>query len=299
MKPPRFLYCDPATIDDAVALKARYGDDSLVLAGGQSLMPMLNMRLASPAVLIDINGITDLQQVRLDNGVLEIGAGVRQAALEDDEQVRRAVPLLARAVPYIGHVENRHRGTVGGSLAHADSAAELPCVAVTLDAVIVVRGPAGERMIPAAGFFESFMTNACAPEEIVVAARFPVTPPAAGTAFVEVARREGDFALAAAGAVVELDADGRFAQVALGVAGVAATPVRGTSVEQALAGQPATPEVVAEAARGIVAAVTAGDDMHATSTYRKHLAATVVQRAVLAAAADARHASTEQNRSSS
>lgn len=294
MKPPRFLYCDPETIDDAVALKARYGDDSLVLAGGQSLMPMLNMRLASPGVLIDINGITHLQHLTIDENVLEIGAGVRQAALEGDERVRAAVPLLARAVPYIGHVENRHRGTVGGSLAHADSAAELPCVAVTLDAVIVVRGPGGERTIPAAVFFEGFMTNACTPEELVVAVRFPVTPAAAGTAFVEVARRDGDFALAAAGAVVLLDADGRFGQVAIGVAGIAATPVRGAAVEQALVGQPVTPEAVRAAAHQIATAVTTGDDLHASSAYRRHLAATVVQRAVLAAAADAR-----QNRSSS
>ena len=294
MKPPRFLYCDPVTIDDAVALKAQHGDDALVLAGGQSLMPMLNMRLASPGVLIDINGITDLQRLTIDENVLEIGAGLRQAALEDDERVRTAVPLLARAVAYIGYVENRHRGTVGGSLAHADSAVELPCVAVTLDEVIVVRGPAGERTIPAVSFFEGFMTNACTPEELVVAVRFPLTPPSAGTAFVEVARREGDFALAAAGAVVSLDADDRFTQVAVGVAGIAATPVRATAVEQALAGRSATLEAVREAARTIAAAVTAGDDLHATSAYRKHLAATVVARAVLAAAADA-----QQNRSSS
>jgi aerobic carbon-monoxide dehydrogenase medium subunit len=298
MKPPRFLYCDPETIEDAVALKAEYGDDSLVLAGGQSLMPILNMRLASPSALIDINGITDLQQVRLtadETGadVLEIGAGVRQAALERDERVRASVPLLARAIPYIGHVENRHRGTVGGSIAHADSAAELPCVAVALDAVIVVRGPAGERRIPAADFFEGFLTNALAPDELVVAVRFPVTPPAAGTAFVEVARREGDFALAAAGAVVELGADGRFGRVGIGVAGIASTPVRATAVEEALTGAAVAADAVAEAAALIAGTVTTGDDLHASSAYRRHLAVTVVQRAVLAAAADA------HNRSSS
>jgi aerobic carbon-monoxide dehydrogenase medium subunit len=292
MKPPRFLYCDPETLEDAVALKARHGYDALVLAGGQSLMPMLSMRLAAPRVLIDINGLTDLQQITRDGDRLEIGAGVRQSALESDEQVRAAVPLLAQAVPYIGHVENRHRGTVGGSLAHADAAAELPCTALTLDAVIVLRGQAGEREVPARDFFEGFLTNACAPDELVVAVRYPVTPPTAGTAFVEVARREGDFALAAAAVIAELDASGRFARLAVGMAGVATTPVRASAVEEALTGEPAVPDVIAGAARLIAASVTADDDMHATSAYRKHLAVTTVGRAIAAAVADAQNRST-------
>jgi carbon-monoxide dehydrogenase medium subunit len=285
------MYCDPDTVEDAVALKARYGHDSLVLAGGQSLVPMLNMRLANPDVVIDINGITDLQQITRSGDVLEIGAGVRQSRLETDPVVAAAVPLLGRAVPYIGHVENRHRGTVGGSLAHADAAAELPCTAVTLDAVVVVQGPAGRREIPAREFFEGFMTNACAPEELVVAVRFPVTAPAAGTAFVEVARREGDFALAAAGAVAELGADGRFARLAIGVAGIASTPVRATVVEEALTGQPSDAETIAGAATRIAEHVSASEDLHATAAYRRHLAVTVVKRAVVAAVADAQNRS--------
>lgn len=287
MKPPRFLYCDPDTLDAAVALKAQHGFDALVLAGGQSLMPMLNMRLASPGVLIDINGITDLQRVVRTDDVLEIGAGVRQSAIESDEQVHAAVPLLARAVPHIGHVENRHRGTVGGSIAHADGAAELPCIAVTLDAVIVVRGASGEREIPAKDFFQGFLSNACAPDELVVAVRFPVTPAAAGTGFVEVARREGDFALAAAAVQAELDEQSRISRIAVGLAGVAATPVRATAVEDRLTGAAADPDTVAAAAQLAADVVTTGDDLHATAAYRKHLATTVVMRAVLAAVADA------------
>lgn len=292
MKPPRFLYCDPATLDDAVALKAQHGHDSLVLAGGQSLMPMLNMRLANPDIIIDINGITDLQRITRDGDVLEIGAGVRQSALEADAGVAEAVPLLARVVPHIGHIENRHRGTVGGSLAHADAAAELPCAAVTLDAMIVVQGPAGRREIAARDFFEGFLTTTCAAEELLVAVRFPVTAPTAGTAFVEVARREGDFALAAAAVVVELDDDGRFTRLAIGVAGVAGTPLRASDVEQALTGQQADPDSIAAAARSVAASVTASEDLHASAAYRKHLAVTVVTRAVGAAVADAQNRST-------
>lgn len=293
MKPPRFLYCDPETIEDAVALKAHHGFDSLVLAGGQSLIPMLNMRLAGPAALIDINGITDLQRIALVENVLEIGAGVRQHTLEHDDQVRDAVPLLAQAVPYIGHVENRHRGTVGGSIAHADAAAELPCTAVTLDAEIVVRGPGGERRVPARDFFEGFLTNACAEDELVVAVRYPVTPRSAGTGFVEIARREGDFALAAAAAVVELGSDGTVTRLAVGVAGVASTPVRASAVEEALLGQFPAPDAVYAAAVHIQDAVTAGDDMHASATYRRHVASTAVTRAVQAAVADAQNRSAQ------
>ncbi|MQA13058.1 MAG: xanthine dehydrogenase family protein subunit M [Pseudonocardiaceae bacterium] len=291
MKPPKFMYCDPDTVEDAVALKARYGHDSVVLAGGQSLMPLLNMRLANPDVVIDINRVTDLQRITRDGEVLQIGAGVRQSVLETEPLVADLVPLLGQVAPYIGHVENRHRGTVGGSLAHADSAAELPCAAVTLDATMVVQGPAGTRTIAAGDFFQGLMTSALDPDELVIAVRLPVTTRTAGTAFVEVARREGDFALAAAAAVVELAADGRFASLSVGVAGIAATPVRATAVEQALTGQPATAATIAAAAKEIAGQVTSADDMHATSAYRKHLAVTVVKRALGAAVATAQERS--------
>jgi carbon-monoxide dehydrogenase medium subunit len=286
MKPPKFMYCDPDSVDEAVALKGRFGPDSLVLAGGQSLMPMLNMRLANPDVLIDINKVRGLQAIARSTDFLEVGAGVRQSELESDALVRELVPLLPLATPYIGHIENRHRGTVGGSIAHADSAAELPCVAVTLDATVVVQGPSGSREITAREFFQGWMTNALEAEELLVAVRFPVTAPEAGSAFVEVARREGDFALAAAAAVAGLDSDGRFASLSVGVAGIGATPVRATGVENALIGEPATQESIAAAAKEIVAEVSTADDLHATGAYRKHLAATVVKRAVAAAVAD-------------
>ncbi|OAH14602.1 FAD binding domain-containing protein [Streptomyces jeddahensis] len=287
MKPPPFTYCDPESVDEAVALKSEYGSDSLVLAGGQSLLPMLNMRLARPEVLIDINKIGDLQRIERWDDILEVGAGVRQYELEDHQLVGELVPLLPEATGYIGHIECRHRGTVGGSLAHAHSAAELPCTAVALDATVVVRGPSGIRTIEARDFFQGRMTTALEPEEVLVAVRYPVTPQAAGHGFVEVARRAGDFALAGAAAVVNLGEDGCFTSVSVGVSSISDTPVRASAVESALIGEAPTENNIARAAEEIVPSVTAADDLHATHDYRRHLASVVVRRAITAAVARA------------
>jgi carbon-monoxide dehydrogenase medium subunit len=283
MKPPRFAYYDPETVAEAIRLKSRYETEALVLAGGQSLMPMLNTRLARPEALIDINRIGSLQELQVGPTHVEFGALVRQHRLESDPLVARNVPLLAAVTHYIGHVENRHRGTVGGSLAHADSAAELPTAAVTLDAEMVIEGPAGQRVETAADFFAGWMTTTVAPDELLVAVRFPITPADAGWGFVEVARREGDFALSAAAAQLRLDEAGRVAEIAIGVASITDRPVRASATEAQLLGQVPTPEAVAAAARAVEEQVTASDDLHATHTYRRHLAATVTQRAVLAA----------------
>jgi carbon-monoxide dehydrogenase medium subunit len=283
MKPPRFAYYDPETVAEAVQLKSRFETDALVLAGGQSLMPMLNTRLARPDALIDINRIASLQDLQVGPTHVEFGALVRQHRLESDPVIARNVPLLAAVTHYIGHVENRHRGTVGGSLAHADSAAELPTAAITLDAEMVIEGPAGRRVETAADFFAGWMTTTVAPDELLVAVRFPITPADAGWGFVEVARREGDFALSAAAAQLRLDEAGRIAEIAIGVASITDRPVRAAETEAQLLGQVPTAETVAAAARAVEEQVTASDDMHATHTYRRHLAATVTQRAVLAA----------------
>jgi carbon-monoxide dehydrogenase medium subunit len=283
MKPPRFAYYDPETVAEAIQIKNRFETDALVLAGGQSLMPMLNTRLARPEALIDINRIASLQDMQVGPTHVEFGALVRQHRLESDPVVARNVPLLAAVTHYIGHVENRHRGTVGGSLAHADSAAELPTAAITLDAEMVIEGPAGQRVETAADFFAGWMTTTVAPDELLVAVRFPITPADAGWGFVEVARREGDFALSAAAAQLRLDEAGRVSQIAIGVASITDRPVRASGTEAQLLGQVPTPEAVAAAARAVEDQVTASDDMHATHTYRRHLAATVTQRAVLAA----------------
>ncbi|MGW1025211.1 FAD binding domain-containing protein [Streptomyces sp. NPDC002577] len=287
MKPPVFTYCDPESVDEAVALKSEYGTGSLVLAGGQSLLPMLNSRVARPEALIDINRIGDLQKIERRDDVLEVGAGVRQYELEEHPLVGELVPLLPEATGHIGHIEIRHRGTVGGSLAHADSAAELPCTAVALDATMVVQGPSGTRAIDARDFFQGRLTTALEPEEVLVAVRYPVTPRTAGHGFVEVARRVGDFALAGAAAVVNLNGGGRFASVSVGVSSISDTPVRASAVESALIGEAPTGENIARAAEEIVPSVTSGDDLHATRAYRRHLASVVVRRAITAAVARA------------
>ena len=291
MKPPPFTYCDPGSVDEAVALKSEYGTDSLVLAGGQSLVPLLALRLTRPKALIDINRIGDLQRIGRGADTLEIGAGVRQYVLEDRAVVGEPVPLLTEATGYVGHAENRHRGTVGGSLAHADPAGELPCTAVTLDATMVVRGPSGTRTIGARDFFRGRLTTALEPDEVLVAVRYPVPSRTAGHGFAEVARRVGDLALAGAAALVTLDADGRFASVRVGVLGVSDTPVRAAAVESALTGEAPTEENIAGAARRIVPSVTSGNDLHATGAYRRHLATVVVRRAVTAAVARAQERS--------
>ncbi|MET7481218.1 xanthine dehydrogenase family protein subunit M [Streptomyces sp. NPDC005648] len=291
MKPPPFTYCDPESVDEAVALKSEYGSASLVLAGGQSLLPMLTMRLARPEALIDINKIGDLQKIERRADMLEVGAGVRQYELEDHPLVGELVPLLPAATRHIGHLEIRHRGTVGGSVAHADPASELPCTAVALDATVVVRGPYDTRTIEARDFFQGRMITALEPVEVLVAVRYPVTPRTAGHAFVEVARRDGDFALAGAAALVDLDEDGRFSSVAVGVSGISDTPVRAFAVEAALIGAVPSEENITRAAEEIVPWVVSGDDQQATHAYRQHLAAVVVRRALTAAVARARERS--------
>jgi len=294
MKPPPFTYCDPESVEEAVALKSEYGIDALVLAGGQSLLPMLNLRLVRPHALIDINKIGDLKKVERRADILEIGAGVRQHELEDRPLVGELVPLLPEATGHIGHIEIRHLRTVGGSLAHADPTAELPCTAVALDATVVVRGPSGTRTIGSQDFFRGRMATALEPEEVLVAVRYPVTPRTAGHGFVEVARRVGDFALAGAAAVVNVDEDGCFTSVSVGVLGISDAPVRAFAVQSALIGEAPTEETIARAAEEIVPAVTSGDDLHATRAYRRHLAPVVVRRAITAAVARARERSNGQ-----
>jgi carbon-monoxide dehydrogenase medium subunit len=283
MKPPRFAYYDPATVAEAVELKSRFGTGAQVLAGGQSLMQELNTRRVKPAALLDINGITSLQDIEVGPTHLELGALVRQHRLESDPAVARAVPLLTAVTHHIGHVENRHRGTVGGSLAQADPWAELCTAAVTLDAEMVMEGPAGRRVEAAQDFFTGGGSTSIAADELLVAVRFPITPADAGWGFVEISRRGGDRAMAAAAAQLRLDDAGRVAEIAIGLASITDHAVRAAETEAQLLGQLPTPAAVAAAARAVQEQVDRSDDVHATLTYRRHLATTVTQRAVLAA----------------
>src|SRR5260221_934182 len=218
MKPRKFTYCRPDTIEEALALLAEHGDQACVLAGGQSLMPMFNLRLVDAPIVVDMGGLAALASIREVDGELEIGAAVTQARLLAHPGLATAVPLLARALPFVGHVQTRSRGTVCGSLAHADPSAELPLCLATLGGAVVLRSTRGERVLAAADFQTGALTTVRAPDELVVAARFPHGRAGQGVGFAEVARRHGDFA------IVGLAAVARAGTLRLGVGGVAHRP---------------------------------------------------------------------------
>ncbi|HEY8414691.1 MAG TPA: xanthine dehydrogenase family protein subunit M [Thermaerobacter sp.] len=287
MKPPRFEYRDPRTLQEAVELLAGYGDEAKILAGGQSLVPMLNMRLARPSVLIDINRIPGLDYIRVEEGRVVIGALARHRVVERSQLVRRHCPLLAEALRWVGHPAIRHRGTVCGSLAHADPAAELPAVLAALEGEVRVAGPHGERRIPFSEFFLTYFTTSLDPTEMVVEASFPVLPPDAGWAFQEVARRHGDFALVGVAAVLRLDAAGVIREARLALTGVDAVPVRARAAEEALVGRRPGDEVWREAAALVGDGIQPESDLHASAAYRKHVAGVLAGRALREAAARA------------
>ena len=286
MKLPDFSYEAPATVAEATALLAEHQDEASVLAGGQSLIPLLALRLARPAVLVDINGLDELSGVSVTDGLVTVGAMTREYMAEESETVAAALPLLASALPLIGHEAIRSRGTVGGSLAHADPAAELPAVARALDAELVVRSQSGERVIPAAEWFEGYLTTARRPDEILVEVRFPVAEPGTGVAFQEIARRHGDFAMVGLATSLTLT-DGTISDARLAFSGVADVPVRAAEAESLLVGQQPTAELFAEAARRAATPLDPPADLHGSSDYRKKVAATLVRRGLQAAADNA------------
>jgi aerobic carbon-monoxide dehydrogenase medium subunit len=286
MKLPPFDYEAPQTISEAVELLAEHGDEASVLAGGQSLIPLLALRLARPAVLIDINGIDELSGVSATNGSTAIGAMTREYAAEESERVADAVPLLAAALPLIGHEAIRSRGTIGGSLAHGDPAAELPAVARALDAEFVVRGQSGDRVVPAAEWFEGYLTTSRRPDELLVEVRFPTAGPGTGVSFQEVARRHGDFAIVGLAASLTLS-DGAISDARLAFAGLSDVPVRAAAAEDLLIGETPSTELFDEAARRATADADPPADLHGSSEYRKTIAAALVRRALRAAADDA------------
>jgi aerobic carbon-monoxide dehydrogenase medium subunit len=291
MKLPPFDYEAPHTVSEAVELLAEHGDEASVLAGGQSLIPLLALRLARPAVLIDINGLEELSGVSAADGWLAMGAMTREYMAEESHSVAEAVPLLAAALPFIGHEAIRSRGTVGGSLAHADPAAELPAVARALDAEFLVRGPSGDRIIPAAEWFEGYLTTSRQPDELLVEVRFPTAEPGTGVSFQEVARRHGDFAIVGLAASLVL-AGGAISDARLAFSGLSDVPVRAAAAEDLLVGQRPSAELFDEAARRATADVDPPDDLYGSSDYRKTVAAALVRRG-LRAAADQAQAQTQ------
>jgi aerobic carbon-monoxide dehydrogenase medium subunit len=286
VKLPSVEYEAPATVAATVDLLAEHQDEASVLAGGQSLIPLLALRLARPALLIDINGLQELSGVSASNGWVAVGAMTREYVAEDSKTIADSVPLLAAALPLIGHEAIRSRGTIGGSLAHADPAAELPAVARALDAEFVVRGPSGERVIQAAEWFEGYLTTSRRPDELLVEVRFQAAAPGTGVAFHEVARRHGDFAIVGLAASLTLS-DGAISDARLAFAGVSDVPVRAAGAEDLLRGEIPSAELFGEAARQATEGIDPPADLHGSSEYRKKVAAALVRRGLQAAAENA------------
>lgn len=279
MKPAPFEYYAPTTVDEVTSLLAELGDDAKVLAGGQSLVPMLNMRLARFEALIDVGRVAPLRSVHRANGVLTLGAMVRQCVVEESAEIGEALPLLARATPFIGHFQIRSRGTVGGSIAHADPAAEYPAVALALDAELEVAGKGSSRRVAAADFFVGTWMTVLEPDELLVAAHFPVWGPGSGFAVDEVARRHGDFAIAGAAVGVHVSA-GIVDRAAIALFGMRSTPVRASDAEAAIVG--AAPAAIDSAEVGNLAAagLDPPDDLHASGELRRRVGAATVIRAL-------------------
>ena len=291
MKPPAFDYAAPTTLAEAIALLVQHEGDAKVLSGGQSLVPLLNMRLARPAVLVDLARVPDLDYVRSEGDGFAIGAMTRQRTVELSPLVQAQHPMLHAGVMLIAHPQNRNQGTIGGSLAHADPAAELPALALALEASFRATGPQGERSIAASDFFLTYLTTALDSREILTGVRFPTLPARTGWSIVEVARRHGDFALAGVVAVVTLQPDGCCASARLVLFGVGSTPIRAQGAERLLVGQPAEPAVFARA--GAQAAADLEEplsDVHATAIYRRDLARVLTGRALAEATSRARAA---------
>jgi carbon-monoxide dehydrogenase medium subunit len=285
MKPPRFSYHAPDTVAEAVGLLASL-ENAKLLAGGQSLMPMLNMRYVLPDHVVDLNRVRELAYIREHVGRIEIGAMTRQRDIEFSELIQARCPILREALQHVGHRQTRNRGTLGGSLCHLDPSAELATVACALDATITITGPRGERSMPFADFPLAYMTPAIEPDEIVTSVAFDPWPAGHGHAFVEFARRHGDFAIASAAALLLLDRSGTIIRASMALGGVGTVPVRASVVEHAVVARPATAQLFREACESC-RGVAAIDDVHAAAGYRQHLAVVMAERALTAAHARA------------
>jgi carbon-monoxide dehydrogenase medium subunit len=290
LKPAPFEYHAPETAAGAAELLAELGEGAKVLAGGQSLIPMLALRLAVFEHLVDVGRIEEMRGIERRDGGLWVGAGTTDAAVEASPGVASAVPLLARATPLIGHFQIRNRGTLGGSIAHADPAAEYPAIALALDASMEVVSTRGRRSIAAADFFEGLWTTSMEPDEVLVGVSFPIWSGRCGFAVEEFARRHGDFAIAGAAIGVELDGDACIRRSGIGLVGLGSSPERARAVETELAGRPVSEVEPAEVGRRAMAGLDAvPSDLHGSADYRKRVGAVMVARAWSAATAEARH----------
>lgn len=286
MRPPPFAYADPRQCHEVLALLAQYGDDAKILAGGQSLLPMLNFRLARPGYLVDINHVDELDGIRpLGDAGLSIGAMTRHRTVEQSALVRERCPLLHEAIQHVGHLQIRHRGTIGGSLAHADPAAELPGVVTALGATLRIRGVKGERTVRASEFFLGPLTTAIRADELLIAVEIPDWPVGTGMAFCEFSRRQGDFALSGAAALVALDVNGNVARCGLALIAVGGQPFDGNViVTDLLKGEKPAEALWRAVAERVGQAVEPNTDIHAPADYRRHLAKVMAAKALAIAA---------------
>ena len=289
MKPPKFDYYAPTTLAEATGLLQQHGYDAQIMAGGQSLMPLLNMRLARPQVLVDINRISQLDYISATpDGGLAIGALTRQRTIERSTESRERAPLLAAALPYIGHVQIRNRGTIGGSIAHADPAAELPALSVALDAQFTLAKAGGERVVNAADFFITFFTTAKEQEEVLTEIKIPPLGPGWGWGFQEVSRRGGDFAMVGAISLIQLDQNDICQGARIVAFGVGGAPVRVQKAEEELLNKRADSGAFEAAARVVSEVLEPESDIHASAQYRKEVGGTLTRRSLEAALINAK-----------
>jgi carbon-monoxide dehydrogenase medium subunit len=288
MKPAPFKYIAASSLGDALALKAEHGDDAKFLAGGQSLIPTMNFRLARPTILIDINEIDGLAGIRASSGATRIGALTRYRALQRDAAFALAFPLIGEALPHIAHPQIRNRGTIGGNLSHADPASELPAIAVALGARFRVQAAKQERWVEAPDFFVGALTTGLKPDEMLVEIELPLAKPRTGSCFKEIARRHGDFAIAGTAVMVTLDERDECIEVRLAFCGVGETPVDASSAADALVGNKPTETAIIDVAKSVQAMIDPGGSVHATADYQRHIAGVLTERALQTACQRAR-----------
>ncbi|MDE3088318.1 MAG: xanthine dehydrogenase family protein subunit M [Chloroflexota bacterium] len=280
MKPANFQYFAPTTIDEALALLAEHGDAAKVLAGGQSLTPMMNFRLVTPAILVDLNRIVELAYIRERDGGVAIGAMTRQRAVERNALIAQRAPLVAETLPFVAHPQIRNRGTFGGSLAHADPAAELPAVAIALNAKFKVKSQKRERWADASDFFTGLFSTVLAPEELLTEIILPPLPARAGYAFQEVSRRHGDFALAGVACALTLDSKGACADARIVLLGLGVQPIDARGAAKQIIGAKPNADAIRAVAEAVDAEIDPGSDIHASAEYRRHLAKVLTRRAL-------------------
>ena len=291
MKPAAFKYIVATSLEHALAAKADYGDEAKFLAGGQSLLPAMNFRLAQPAVLIDLNLLHDLNYLKDDGGKVRIGALTRYRNLEAEAAFLARCPLFADALPLIAHPQIRNRGTIGGNLSHADPASELPALAIAMKATFRIQSASGLRDVTAADFFLGLLTTTIRDDEMLVDIAFPAPNPNTGSAFMEIARRRGDYAIAGVAAAVTLDDDGKCNDARLALCGVGETPVDGSDAASALIGQAVTPDAIAAVVAHVRDMLDPSGSVHASADYQRHVAGVLTQRVLAEAHRRVRHAS--------